>query len=305
VQRALGAPDQTEARRGCIFAGYLKLLPVFIFIIPGVICWALILKNQSGEMPDVNFAGMVNESGLVVEKEKAFPLMVVNVLPIGIRGVVVAGLLAALMSSHAGVFNACATLFTIDLYTKFHPHASERQLVKIGRIATAVMVLIGMMWIPIIRGSRGLYEYLQSVQGYLAPPIFVVFFLGIFWRRLNAQGCLAALVVGFAIGMFRLGVDTFAKLRPDAYAEGTFLWIVNRIYFQYFSIIILAISATAMVVVSYLTRQPDYARISGLTFGTLTEEDRLSTRRSWSGFDVAASIGLLALIVAAYLYFRG
>jgi SSS family solute:Na+ symporter len=305
VQRALGAPDQTEARRGCIFAGYLKLLPVFIFIIPGVICWALILKNQSGETPDVNFAGMVNESGLVVEKEKAFPLMVVNVLPIGIRGVVVAGLLAALMSSLAGVFNACATLFTIDLYTKFHPHASERQLVKIGRIATAVMVLIGMMWIPIIRGSRGLYEYLQSVQGYLAPPIFVVFFLGIFWRRLNAQGCLAALVVGFAIGMFRLGVDTFAKLRPDAYAEGTFLWIVNRIYFQYFSIIILAISATAMVVVSYLTRQPDYARISGLTFGTLTEEDRLSTRRSWSGFDVAASIGLLALIVAAYLYFRG
>jgi solute:Na+ symporter, SSS family len=209
------------------------------------------------------------------------------------------------MSSLAGVFNACATLFTIDLYTKWRPGASDVRLVRVGRIATTVMVLIGMAWIPVIRGSHGLYEYLQSVQGYLAPPIFVVFFLGVFWKRLNAQGCLAALVVGFLVGLFRLAVDTIPQATGTAYAAGSFLWIVNKIYFQYFSIIILAISAAAMIIVSYLTREPDYQRISGLTFGTLSEADRQSTRQSWTGLDLAASVGLMALIVAAYFYFTG
>lgn len=306
VQRALGAPNQTEARRGTIFAGYLKILPVFIFIIPGLICWALINKINAGEITDMNFSGMMNDDGSIRDSGQAFPMMVKNVLPVGIRGLVVAGLLAALMSSLAGVFNACATLFTIDLYAKYKPNASEAQLVRTGRIATVVMVLIGMAWIPIIRGHHGLYDYLQSVQGYLAPPIFVVFFLGVFWKRMNAQGCLAALLVGFAVGLFRLGVDTPAKIDPKfAYEAGSFLWIVNQIYFQYFSILIFFISTATMIVVSYMTREPDYARISGLTFGTLTDEDRESTRSSWSGFDLAASVGLLVLIVAAYLYFRG
>jgi SSS family solute:Na+ symporter len=306
VQRALGAPNQTEARRGCIFAGYLKLLPVFIFIIPGLICWAIINKINAGEITDMNFAGMMNEDGSIRDSGQAFPMMVKNVLPVGIRGLVVAGLLAALMSSLAGVFNACATLFTIDLYAKYKPNASEAQLVRTGRIATVVMVLIGMAWIPIIRGHHGLYDYLQSVQGYLAPPIFVVFFLGVFWKRMNAQGCLAALLVGFAVGLFRLGVDTPAKIDPKfAYETGSFLWIVNQIYFQYFSILIFFISTATMILVSYMTREPDYARISGLTYGTLTDEDRESTRSSWSGLDLATSVGLLVLIVAAYLYFRG
>lgn len=306
VQRTLGAPNQTEARRGSIFAGYLKLLPVFIFIIPGVICWGLITKINAGEITDLDFSRMLTPDGAIGDSGQAFPLMVTNVLPVGIRGVVVAGLLAALMSSLAGVFNACATLFTIDLYAKARPDANEARLVKVGRIATATMVLIGMAWIPIIRGSRGLYDYLQSVQGYLAPPIFVVFFLGVFWKRMNAQGCLAALIIGFAAGLFRLAVDTPMKLYSDfSYQEGSFLWIVNKIYFQYFSIIILAISAVSMITVSYLTREPDYKSIEGLTFGTLTPSDREETRRSWSGVDVASSIGLLAAIVAAYLYFTG
>jgi SSS family solute:Na+ symporter len=306
VQRALGAPDQTEARRGCIFAGYLKLLPVFIFIIPGLICWALIAKINAGEITDMNFSSMLNEDGSIRDSGQAFPMMVKNVLPVGIRGVVVAGLLAALMSSLAGVFNACATLFTIDLYAKVKPAASEPQLVKVGRIATVVMVLIGMAWIPIIRGHHGLYDYLQSVQGYLAPPIFVVFFLGVFWKRMNAAGCLATLLVGFAIGLFRLAVDTPPKVYDNfAYDKGSFLWIVNQIQFQYFSLLIFLASLVTMIVVSYMTRQPDYAKIKGLTFGTLSEEDRASTRSSWGAFDVFASVGLLALIVAAYLYFQG
>lgn len=317
VQRALGAPNETEARRGSIFAGLLKLLPVFIFIIPGMICWALILKSETGAVEGVDFSEMLKQDasidsdavgGQVIEESgKAFPMMVKNVLPAGVRGLVVAGLLSALMSSLAGVFNACSTLFTMDLYSKFRPGAAERQLVKVGRIATSVMVLIGLAWIPVIRGSRGLYDYLQSVQGYLAPPIFVVFFLGIFWKRLNSKGCLAALIVGFTLGIFRLGVDTMPKWTgvADYYDEGSFLWIVNRIYFQYFSLLIFLICSAVMVLVSFVTRAPDYDRISGLTYGTLTDEQRSETRQSWSAIDVAGSVALLIAILAAYLYFRG
>lgn len=317
VQRALGAPNETEARRGSIFAGILKLLPVFIFIVPGMICWALILKThgQAASAPDptipaLDFSEMLGEpeggQPTIADSGKAFPMMVTNVLPAGIRGIVVAGLLSALMSSLAGVFNACSTLFTMDLYSKFRPAAAESQLVRVGRTATVVMVCIGFAWIPVIRGSRGLYDYLQSVQGYLAPPIFVVFFFGIFWKRLNAKGCLAALIVGFALGLFRLAVDTPLKIDPNfQYEEGSLLWIVNKIYFQYFSLLIFLISAAVMVAVSYATAPPDYRRISGLTFGTLTEEDVVQSRNSWSAIDVIASAGLLIAILAAYLYFRG
>lgn len=316
VQRALGAPNETEARRGSIFAGILKLLPVFIFIVPGMICWGLILKtNDPGTiepnsvLAEMDFSEMLvadQTQPMIEDSGKAFPMMVKNVLPVGVRGLVVAGLLSALMSSLAGVFNACSTLFTMDLYSKFRPDASEHQLVRIGRMATGLMVLIGLAWIPVIRGSRGLYDYLQSVQGYLAPPIFVVFFLGIFWKRLNAKGCLAALLIGFALGVFRLAIDTPVKIFEGfAYPENSFLWIVNKIYFQYFSLLIFLVSSAAMIVVSYFTSEPDYERISGITYGTITDEQRKESRNSWSTLDVVASIALMVAIVAAYLYFQG
>ena len=312
VQRALGAPNETEARRGSIFSSLLKLLPVFIFIIPGIIWFAL---AKSGKVQD--FASMVADGKAVPEKaQAAFPLMVRYVLPEGVRGAVVAGLLAALMSSLAGAFNASSTLFTIDLYRKFRPQASEARLVWIGRMATVTMTLIALVWIPIIRyAPRGLYYYLQSVQGYLAPPIFTVFFLGVFWRRLNAAGCLAALGVGFLMGAFRLAIDTPITLGVESfkdpatgmygYSKDTFLWIINNIYFQYYSLLIFIVSALTMIVVSYLTRTPDYARIQGLTYGTETDAQRHESRSSWSTIDVLASVVVMVAIIAAYLYFRG
>jgi SSS family solute:Na+ symporter len=183
--------------------------------------------------------------------------MVAHLLPPGLRGIVVAGLLSALMGSLAGVFNACSTLFTVDIYEKLRPKASQHELVRMGRLATAIMVIIAMLWIPVVRGKTGLYEYLQSVQGYLAPPVFVVFFFGVFWKRLNAQGCLWAMIVGFVIGLFRMGVDTMVTT-GSTFPEGSFLWIVNNIQFQYFSILITIISAIVMVAVSYATAAPDY-----------------------------------------------
>jgi SSS family solute:Na+ symporter len=239
----------------------------------------------------------------------AFPLMVREVLPPGIRGLVVAGLLAALMSSLAGVFNASSTLFTMDFYQKFKPKASQHQLVWIGRIATGAMVLIGLVWVPVIQGAQGLYYYLQGVQGYLAPPIFVVFFFGVFMKRLNAKGCLSALVVGFALGVFRLAVDTPLSLNmsgfEDGYAQGSFLWIVSNIYFQYYSLLIFLIAAAVAVGVSYATEAPDPKQLEGLTYATVSQEDKLESRRSWGWGEVAFSALVMVAILAAYLYFTG
>jgi SSS family solute:Na+ symporter len=307
VQRALGAPNEQQARRGSIFAAILKLLPVFIFIIPGIITFALAKSGRIAEIQHI----LLDANGEVIrdEAQKAFPLLVATVLPPGVRGIVVAGLLAALMSSLAGVFNASATLFTMDLYSKFRRNVSQHRLVWIGRAATSVMVLIGLAWIPVIQGGRGLYDYLQGVQAYLAPPIFVVFFLGVFFKRLNARGALTTLIVGFLLGVFRLAVDTPVKLGIGAfesgYAEGSFLWIVNNTFFQYYSILIFLVCVAVMVGVSYATREPAYSKIGGLTFGTLTDDQRRESRGSWGWGDVAASAAVLAAILAAYLYFTG
>ena len=306
VQRALGAPDEKTARRGSIFAAFLKLFPVYLFIIPGLICFAL---AKSGKIPQ--FAAMVGADGKPVasETQAAFPLMVKYLLPARLRGIVVAGLLSALMGSLSGVFNACSTLFTVDLYQKFRPRAAQHELVRMGRIATGVMVLVALAWIPVIKGAHGLYGYLQAVQGYLAPPIFVVFFFGVFWKRLNAHGCLWSLVVGFSIGLFRMLVDTPVTMKlagfADGYRPGSFLWVVNNINFQYFSVLITLVSAIVMVGCSYATPAPDYGRIGGLTFDTASSADRERTRASWGKQEVIFSAVILLCILGAYLYFTG
>jgi len=306
VQRALGAPSQREARRGTIFAAFLKLLPVFIFIIPGMIWLAL---AKTGNVPE--FAAMIDASGQAVpeQAQAAFALLVKHVLPDGVRGIVVAGLLAALMSSLAGVFNASSTLFTMDFYQKFHSRASQHQLVWIGRVATTAMVIIGLLWIPVIQGAKGLYDYLQGVQGYLAPPIFVVFFLGVSMKRLNAKGCLAALIVGFVLGAFRLAVDTPVSLKltgfERGYPEGSFLWIVNNIYFQYYSLFIFLVSVAVVIAVSYMTEPLATERLRGLTYATVTEAHRRESRSSWNRWDVINSFIVAGLIFFAYLYFTG
>ncbi len=302
VQRALGAPNEKVARQGSIFAAFLKLFPVYLFIIPGLICFALV---KSGKVPGLSEAWNADPNAA----QGAFPLMVKYLLPEGLRGIVVAGLLSALMGSLAGVFNACSTLFTVDIYEKLRPKASQHEIVRMGRIATAVMVLIAMAWIPVVKGASGLYNYLQSIQGYLAPPIFVVFFFGVFWKRLNAKGCLWAMVVGFVVGLFRMLVDTPVTMKlagfEHGYTQGSFFWIINNINFQYFSILITLISAVVMIVVSYLTTPPDENQIKGLTFATATADDKAKTRASWGAKEVLASCVVMVFIIGAYIYFTG
>ncbi|MBS1834033.1 MAG: sodium:solute symporter [Acidobacteria bacterium] len=295
VQRALGAPNETVARQGSIFAAFLKLFPVYLFIIPGLICFAL---GKSGKIPEL--AGATND---------AFPRMVQHLLPSGIRGIVVAGLLSALMSSLAGVFNACSTLFTIDIYQKWNPKASEAKLVSVGRTATVIMVLVALLWIPVVKNAAGLYDYLQAVQGYLAPPIFVVFFLGVFFKRMNAQGALWAMLIGFALGLYRMAVDTPVTLKlsgfETGYTPGSLLWITNNMYFQYFSVLITIVSAIVMVAVSLMTAPPKDSEIQGLTFATTSAAEKAASRASWGTGEVVASGLVLVLILASYLYFQG
>jgi solute:Na+ symporter, SSS family len=304
VQRALGAPNEAVARRGSIFAAFLKLFPVYLFIIPGLICFAL---ARSGKIPELTSMIGANGQSIPAMSNAAFPMLVQYLLPPGIRGIVVAGLLSALMGSLAGVFNACSTLFTVDLYSKWRPKASQHELVRMGRIATTVMVLIALAWIPVVKNASGLYTYLQTVQGYLAPPIFVVFFLGVFFKRMNAKGALWAMIVGFVLGIVRMGIDTPVTLGVNGfqYAKGSFLWIINNIYFQYWSVLITIVSAIVMVVVSRMTAEPDYAKIKSLTFETTTAEDRKNSRASWGWFEVTASIVIMICILGAYVYFRG
>ncbi|MCL2744321.1 MAG: sodium:solute symporter [Planctomycetaceae bacterium] len=295
VQRTLAAKNQREARRGTIFGAYLKLTPIFLFIVPGMIAYALAVQGKLG--PEV-----------LHDPNQAFPILVKEVLPIGLKGIVIGALLAALMSSLASVFNSCSALFTMDIYTKIHPTASETQLVWVGRIATAVMVFLGLAWIPVIQFIPGtLYEYLQSVQSYIAPPIAMVFFIGIFSKRVNAYGCMTGLIVGFILGMLRLGLEilNITGCWPAFFVQGGIVHQFATTSFTFIAIYLAAISSFFIVVVSLLTPKPREEQIVGLTYGTSTEEQRKETHESWTALDVVLTFGLVAIIIAIYAYFTG
>lgn len=282
VQRTLAARNETQARRGSLFAAYLKLFPFFIFFIPGIISYALF---KTGRLQLDTY-------------DQAFPALVKALLPVGVRGLVIGGLLAALMSSLAAVFNSCSTLFTMDIYKKIKPDSSEKTLVLVGRLATTVMVVLGILWIPFMKYISGeLYHYLQSVQAYLAPPIASVFLLGLFWKRINSKGAVAALFGGFIIGMLRL----VAELAKDKLSGA--LYTFADINFLYFAVYLLIGCIGMMVVVSLITKPPSYDKIQGLTYATTVAEDRQASRESWSFKDVIFSLIVLAVIAAAMIYF--
>lgn len=289
VQRCLAGKNEREARRGTIFAAYLKLLPFFIFLIPGLIAYVL---HQRGELIlPLNADGQADFNA-------AFPAMVEQIMPMGLRGLLAGGLLAALMASLASVYNACSTLFTMDIYQKMKPDATGKELVKVGRIATGVVVLLGMAWIPMMgRISSTLYQYLQSVQSYLAPPIAAVFLLGVFFKRLNGKGAFAAMIIGFIIGLIKLTLELFQNNLSGLLHD------FATINFLYFCIYLFLFSIVVMVVVSLLTPKPDDDHIKGLTFATTVAEDRVASRASWNKWDVILSLIVVAIIISIFIYF--
>ena len=284
VQRVLSAADENQARRGTIFGGFLKVLPLFLFVIPGVIAYAL---SQRGMLA-------------LDQPDQALPTMIGVLLPAGLKGLVVAGLLAALMSSLSSVFNSCSTLITWDIYRKLHPTASERQLVRVGRLATTVLVGFGLAWIPMMQFISGqLYVYLQSVQGYISPPIAAVFLLGIASKRMNAKGAIAALLSGFVLGMGRL----VAEISKDSLSG--LLYTYADVNFLHFAIFLFVVCSMILVVVSLLTPQAPDEQLAGLTFATAEEAAVSSSDAGWRRKDLWLSVLLALCVGAVWLYFTG
>lgn len=285
VQRVLSGRDMKQARRGTIFGAYLKLTPVFIFLIPGMIAFAL------------------NEKGIIQlsSNDAAFSTLVTELLPIGFKGIVIGGILAALMSSLASLFNSSAMLFTVDFYKKYKPDAPEKHYVFIGRIATVVIVILGILWIPVMKGlGKVLYEYLQDVQSLLAPGIAAVFLLGVLTKKTTPMAGFYGLVIGFTLGMTRLLLKVFSgSLNPDGILYSTFVepnWL-------HYEIILFFIVIGSMVIISYFTKQVDYATIKGLTFGSATPEQIRETRESYNRWDIVNSLVIITIIVVFYIYF--
>ena len=293
VQRTLAAKSLTDARRGALWGGFLKVWPVLIFLVPGMIGWAL---HQKG------LIAIPLRADTSIDGDQVFATMVAELLPVGLRGLVVSGLLSALMSSLASLFNSCATLFTKDIYEKLKPGKSESHYVQIGRLATSIVVIAGLIWIPIMKAMAGggIYKYLQSVQGYLAPPITAVFLLGLFWKRINATGAFWGMIIGFMLGLFKLSIE--AVQTRGGIINGT-LAAIAEFNFLYYSGVLLIISVLIIIGLSFVTAKPKNHKTEGLTWTSLTQSDHKAIRESWNCWDVVGTIGVLACVLCIYLYF--
>ena len=294
VQRVLSGKNEKEARRGTIFGAYLKLTPVFLFMIPGMIAFAL--HQKTGAFLPIGTDG-------TVLSDAAFPTLVAKLLPAGVKGLIVCGILAALMSSLASLFNSSAMLFTIDFWKRFKPETPEKQLVKIGQAATVVIVILGILWIPIMRSVGSvLYNYLQDVQSVLAPGIAAAFLIGICWKRASAQGGMWGLLSGMIIGLTRLGAKVYYSNATDV-TDNWFKAVFYDFNWLYFCGVMLVICCLVVIIVSLFTEAPDEKKIQGLVFGTSTPEQRAETRASWNGWDIFHTVVILAITVAFYIYF--
>lgn len=307
VQRVLSGKNETEARRGAIFGAYLKLTPVFLFLIPGMIAFAMVQKGVV--INGVPFR--------LSSSDAAFPALVKTLLPAGVKGLVVCGILAALMSSLASLFNSSAMLFTIDFYKKFRPTATEAKLLRVGRIATVVIVVLGIMWIPIMRSIGSvLYTYLQDVQSVLAPGIAAAFLLGILSKRPTPKGGMWGMIAGFIVGIMRLGAKVlystlagnagYTDVKLWAAEQGVNNWFYSLFYetnWLFFSGGMLIFSMLVVMVVSRFTASASDEQLKGITLASASAEDKAATRASWNYWDIIHTAIILIFTVGFYIYF--
>jgi SSS family solute:Na+ symporter len=302
VQRVLSARDEGHAKAGTIFAGFLKILPVFLLVLPGLIALAL-FRDMFTFAPD----------GTPTNGDIALPTLILNLLPTGLVGLMIAALLAALMGGMASVFNSTSTLVTLDFYKKLRPEASEKQLVLIGRVATGVMVLLGIAWVPFItRISGQLYIYLQSVQGYISPPIAACFILGILWTRLNAQGAISSLLTGFVLGTVRFLLEL--EYPGGAGTPDSIRWLVTMNFLHY-AILMFAVCSLVLIGASLVTPAPERKKLAGLTFATVDEKMDVTPASALERkpaaetalehrLNVIFSLALLATVIGLWFHFR-
>ncbi len=299
VQRVLSAKDEGHAKAGTIFAGFLKILPVFILVLPGLIAFALYPQTFNVQ------------NGRVTNGDVAYPTMIINLLPVGLVGLMIAALLAALMGAMSSVFNSASTMVTLDFYKKLQPDATEHQLVAFGRAATGVMVVLGVLWVPFIHLLNAqLYIYLQSVQAYISPPIAVCFIFGILWTRLNGQGAISSLLVGFVLGAARFILEVLDKTRH--FTSAIVRWTVDMNFLHY-AILMFALCAGVLVVVSLMYPAPSRQKLAGLTFATVNEKlDAAGLRTAHLAretplerrINLVFTAILLATVIGLWVYFR-
>ena len=302
VQRVLSAKDEGNAKAGTIFAAFLKILPVFVLVVPGIIAVAL-YRTMFKTGPN----------GQVLNGDIAFPTLIINLLPTGLVGLMIAALLAALMGGMASVFNSASTLFTLDFYKKVRPNASEKQLVNVGRIATVIMVLLGLAWVPFIHLISGqLYIYLQSVQAYISPPIAACFIFGILWPRLNGGGALASLLTGFVLGAVRFTLEL--RDRSGHRVESALARAIVDSNFLHYAIFMFVVCSTVLIVVSYLGPRPERTKLAGLTFATANTAPHGNGTRTGARFgseslaehrwNIIFTVLLLVTVISLWVYFR-
>ena len=290
----MAAENIKIGRRGAIFGAYLKLLPILIFLVPGIIAFALTIQN-----PEVFH---------VSKADRAFPMLVKTLLPVGLKGLVAGGLMAALMSSLASVFNSCSTIFTIDIYKQITSQKTEKELLTTGKIATAIIVLLGIIWIPIMEkiGGGVMYQYLQNVQSYIAPPVTAVFLLGIIWKRVNAKASITTLLAGLFLLVLRLGSEIYYQPQiVSNQSVDSLLYDFATINFAHMAIFMFIFSVSLCVIVSLSTTPPDYKLIAGLSFGTLTPKHKNDLKGSYDKVDVVLSVLLVIIVIGILCYFTG
>lgn len=294
VQRVLSGKNEREARRGTIFGAYLKLTPVFLFLIPGMIAFAM--QKNGVAINGVPFT--------MSSPDAAFPSMVAQLLPAGFKGLVVCGILAALMSSLASLFNSSAMLFTIDFYKKYKPEASEKTLLYVGRLATIVVVVLGILWIPVMKSVGSvLYNYLQDVQSVLAPGIAAAFLLGILSKKATPKGGMWGLIIGFVIGITRLGAKVYYTTTGVDAGSSWFKSLFFETNWLFFCGGMLVFCLASIILISMFTKAAPAEQIQGLTFGSSSPEQRAATRASWTKWDVIHSVIILGITAAFYIYF--
>ena len=289
VQRTLAANNIKIGRRGVIFGAYLKLFPIFIFLIPGIIAFALSIK-------DPNLFS-------IEKSDSAFPMLVKTLLPAGLKGLVAGGLMAALMSSLASVFNSCSTIFTIDIYKKLKPKESEKKLLRVGKLATTIIVVLGIIWIPIMQkiGGGVMYQYLQNVQSYIAPPVAAVFLLGIIWKRVNSNAAITTLIVGLFLLFLRLGSEIYFQTEISSNKViDNWLFVFATVNFSHMAILMFIFSLILCSIISLLSEVPDYDKIIGLTLGTLTKKQKSDTTKTYGNIDIALSVMLVVVVIIIF-----
>jgi solute:Na+ symporter, SSS family len=313
VQRVLAGKNQQQSRRGAILAAFLKLTPVFIFLVPGMIAFALT---------------SVPGTGFSTSGDAAYTSLVAQILPHGLRGMVACSMIVALMASLASKFNAAATLVTMDFFRERYPNATGRTEVLVGRTATAAIVVMGVCWVLVIKSLHSdLYVYLQSVQGYLSPAIAVLFLLGVFWKRATPAAALWAFVIGVVGGFARLAADLVMRtdgalvtslkqqryhntLTPEQYAAAIAPirerhgWVFEfwNIHWLYYTQILFLTTAALMIVLSFVTRPPEAGALRFTWYGA-TAAEKTATRASWTALDVALSLVALSAVVVFYILF--